>query len=187
MIFTFPATEKQLLTFKCNQETKSEIHYYLENGLNELSIFRIESEAGNGKSHLLQAIAIELREKRTRIVYLHFNEGDSFSDLSVYHYNDILNATFLCIQNLDIPLKHHSSTEFLAFIKAFAKNKGKLIYSFEDSSNESNRIESCFNGKVNVLSLPPVSIELRKKWAEEILLGRFEPLKLCKNKGQIKG
>jgi hypothetical protein len=171
MIYTFPAADKQLQTFKCNEETKSEIHEFFENGLNELSILRIESEAGNGKNHLLQAIAIELREKRTRVVCLHFNEGDSFSDLSVYHHNDILNATFLCIQNLDIPLKHHSSAEFIDFMKVFASRKGKMIYSFKclRDDNISNRIESCFDGKVKVLSLPPISCELRKKWAKEIL------------------
>ncbi len=171
MIYTIPAADKQLQTFKCDEETKCEIHDLLENGLSELDVLRIESEPGNGKSHLLQAIAIELREKRVRIAYLHFKEGDSFLDLSVYLHNDILNASFLCIENADIPLKHHSSAEFIDFIKAFANNKGKLIYSLVSSKDEntSNRIESCFDGKLNILSLPPISSEIRKKWAEEIL------------------
>lgn len=179
MIYSIPAADKQLQTFKCDEETKREIHDLLENGLSELDVLRIESEPGNGKSHLLQAIAIELREKRTRIAYLHFKEGDSFLDLSVYLHNDILNTSFLCIENVDIPLNHNSSAEFIDFIKAFANNKGKLIYCLESSKDEStsNRIESCFDGKLNILSLPPISSELREKWAEEIL-GKLEYEKL---------
>ena len=171
MIYNRPEVEKRLDNFKCNQEKRAQIHELLSSGIQLFDAIRIESEPGNGSSHLLNAIANDLRIKGEKIAFLNFKEGDRFSNLSPYHLTDILLAEFLFIDDLPVILVDNSKDDLFEFLGSFAATGGKLFYSSNNVKNdpEKDLISNCFEQKAHTISLESVSTEIKKKWAKDII------------------
>ena len=83
---------KQLSTFKAEAELLKEVKHQLYCQFEGFSVIRVESDSGNGSSHLLHAIANHLLQNGNSTAYFHFKEGDSFINLTSYHLNNLLNA-----------------------------------------------------------------------------------------------
>jgi hypothetical protein len=172
MIFTIPAAEKQLSNFICEPEVRFELMEILGSEITGIDVLRIAGETGNGSTHLLQAIANELRSKRKKVIYLSFKEGDHFSDLNPMHLREIGYADFLCIDGLPSLLNASSDDDILTFLKEITSKGIKLIYN--DSTEEVR--DRSFSLDRRTITLEPLSENMRKKWALNILGEKYVDL-----------
>ncbi len=172
LIVTQPRIEKQLSNVYLEAELLETLKHQLNCQFEGFSIVRIESDRGNGSSHLLHAIANHLRQNGSSTAFFQFKEGDSFINLTSYHLNNLHKVPFVFMDNV-----HHilSSTyernELLKFVQLVAENNGVLLYSCETEEALDNRlqIEKPFNGASLAFYLKALKSNDKIKWAEKLL------------------
>ena len=177
MIFTSLNPDKQLENFKCTQEEKARISELLDANYN---VVRIESEPGNGSSHVLMALANQMKRKGERLSYVEFQSDQKFNDLHAYHIKEMLQANRLFIDNIHFLTDEHSIREISEFLKSYAEGEGTLYYSSTNcgDAKETQLIADCFNGEKCTLTLNAQSDEIREKWMLELIGRTFEPVEL---------
>lgn len=172
LIITQSRVDKQLSTFKAEAELLKEIKHQLHCQFEGFSVVRVESDAGNGSSHLLHAIAYHLRENGNSTAFLHFKEGDSFINLTSYHLNNLHTKPFVFMDNIHhITSSVYERNELLNFLQLVAENKGTLIYSCNTEESLDNRlqIEKLFSERSLAFYLKALSKEEKRKWAAQLL------------------
>lgn len=172
MIYTRPLPEKQLSNFRMNDEQMAEIHQLIDSELKDISLLFIRAEKGNGGSHLLNALANELRKKGIRLTFLQFRESDSLSDLSKYNLNDIFKDRFVFIDRIDLAIRNTvKQDEVERFMKDLASNDCKLIatVSPQEEPMISPLTDSHGFGKRQTIELFPLEQEQRINWSKELL------------------
>jgi hypothetical protein len=172
LIVTHPRVEKKLSTIQLEPELLEELNHQLNCQFEGLSIVRVESDPGNGSSHLLHAIANQLRQNGSSTAFFQFKEGDSFINLTSYHLNNLHNAPFVFMDNVHHILSSPSErNEILKFLQLVADNNGTLIYSCETEELLDNRlqIEKPFSGPSLAFYLKALKREDKLKWAKKLL------------------
>lgn len=172
LIVTHPRVEKQLSTILLEPELLEELKHQLNCQFEGLSIVRVESDPGNGSSHLLHAIANQLRHVGSSTAFFQFKEGDSFINLTSYHLNNLHNAPFVFMDNIHhILATAYERDELLNFLQLVADNNGTFIYSCatEESLDNRLRIEKPFSGPSLALYLKALNREDKLKWAKKLL------------------
>jgi hypothetical protein len=172
MIYSRPLPEKQLSNFKMKEEQMTQIQKLIDSELKDTSLLFILAEKGNGGSHLLNALANELRKKGIRLPFLQFRESDSLSDLSKYHLNDIFKNRFVFIDQIDLALRNaveHDEVE--RFMKNLASNNCKLIATVtpQEEPMISSLTDSHGFVKRQTIVLFPLEKEQRINWCKELL------------------
>jgi hypothetical protein len=172
MIYSRPLPEKQLSNFRMNEEQMTKIRQLINPELKDTSLLFIRSEKGNGGSHLLNALANELRKKGIRLTFLQFRESDSLSDLSKYHLNDIFKNRFVFIDQIDLALRNTvEQDEVERFMKDLASNNCKLIATVtpQEEPMISSLTDSHGFVKRQTIDLFPIEQEQRINWCKELL------------------
>jgi hypothetical protein len=172
MIYTRPLPEKQLSNFRMNEELMTVLPQLIETELKDISLLFIRADKGNGGSHLLNALANELRKKGIRLTFLQFREYDSLSDLSTYHFNDIIKDRFVFIDRIDLALRNTvEQDEVERFMKDLASNDCKLIATVSPQEEPiiSRLTDSNGFGKRQTIDLFPLDKEQRINWCKELL------------------
>ena len=172
LIVTHPRVEKQLSTIQVETELLEELKHQLHCQFEGFSIVRVESDLGNGSSHLLHAIANHLRQNGNSTAFFHFKEGDSFINLTSYHLNNLHTTPFVFMDNIHhITASSYERDELLKFLQLIADNNGTLIYSCETEEALDNRlqIEKPFSGPSLAFYLKALKREDKLKWAEQLL------------------
>lgn len=172
LIVTHPRVEKQLSTIQLEPELLEELKHQLHCQFEGFSIVRVESDPGNGSSHLLHAIANHLRQNGNSTAFFHFAEGDSFINLTSYHLNNLHTRPFVFMDNI-----HHTTAssyerdELLKFLQLVADNNGTLIYSCETEEALDNclEIEKPFSGPSLAFYLKALKREDKLKWGKKLL------------------
>jgi hypothetical protein len=167
-----PNVDKQLSTFKADPELLKLLSNEIDCQFKEYSIVRIESETGNGSSHLLHGIANELRNEGKAIVFFRFKKGDSFSDLTPYHLNNIQNIPFVFMDNIHHVWKSDEErNQLLEFLKLLAENNGVFFYSCQTDEEFvfPLMIQKLFSGKSMSVSLEALTEAEKIEWAQQLL------------------
>ncbi len=167
-----PHVDKQLSTFKAAPELFKLLNHEIDCQFEGYSIVRIESETGNGSSHLLHGIAHQLRNKGNSVAFFRFKKGDSFSDLTPYHLNNIHNIPFVFMDNI-----HHvwqsdeERNQLLEFLKLLAENNGVFFYSCQTDEEFvfPLMIQDVFSGKSLSVSLKALTEAEKIEWAQQLL------------------
>jgi hypothetical protein len=172
LIVTHPRVEKQLSTIQLQSELLKELKHQLHCQFEGFSIVRVESDPGNGSSHLLHAIANQLRQNGNSNAFFHFKEGDSFINLTSYHLNHLHTTPFVIMDNIHhITASSYERDELLKFLQLVADNNGTLLYSCETEEALDNRlqIEKPFSGPSLAYYLKALKREDKLKWAKQLL------------------
>ncbi len=167
-----PHVDKQLSTFKASIELLNLLNHEIDHKFEGYSIVRIESETGNGSSHLLHGIANQLRSERNSVSFFRFKKGDSFSDLTPYHLNNIHNIPFVFMDNIHHVWKSDEErNQLLEFLKLLDKNKGVFFYSCQTDEEFvfPLMIEEVFSGKSMSVSLKALTEAEKIEWAQQLL------------------
>ncbi len=167
-----PHVDKQLSTFIASPELLKLINHEIDHKFKDYSIVRIESETGNGSSHLLHGIANQLRNEGNSVAFFRFKKGDSFSDLTPYHLNNIHNIPFVFIDNLHHVWKSDEErNQLLEFLKLLDKNKGVFFYSCQTDEEFvfPLMIQEVFSGKSLSVSLKALTEAEKIEWAQQLL------------------
>jgi hypothetical protein len=167
-----PHITKQLSTFRANQELFKLLNHEINCQFEGYSIVRIESETGNGSSHLLHAIAHQLRNERNSVSFFRFKKGDSFCDLTPYHLNNIHNIPFVFMDNIHHVWKSDQEiNQLLEFLKLLAENKGVFFYSCQTDEEYvfPLMIQEVFSGKSMSVSLKALTEAKKIEWAQQLL------------------
>lgn len=172
LIVTHPRVEKQLSTIQLVPELLIELKRQLHCQFEGFAIVRVESDPGNGSSHLLHAIANHLRKNGNSTVFFHFKEGDSFINYTSHHMNNLHTTPFVFMDNIHhITASSFEREELLKFLQLVADNNGTLLYSCETEEFLDNRlrIEKPFSGPSLAYFLKALKREDKLKWAEQLL------------------
>lgn len=172
MIYTRPSLEMQLSSFRINEEQMTIIQQLIESELEDISGLFVCAEKGNGSSHLLNALANEIRKKGNRIAFLEFRGSDSLINLSKYHFNDIYKNRFVFIDEIGLAFRNNVEREEIEqFIHDLAVNNCKLIatVSPQDEPMIRTLADSHGFGKCQTIDLGPLEREQRVKWCKELL------------------
>jgi hypothetical protein len=172
LIVTQPRIEKQLSTFYLEAELRETLKHQLHCQFEGFSLVRIESDPGNGSSHLLHAIANHLRQNGSLTTFFQFKEGDSFINLTSYHLNNLHKVPFVFMDNVHHILSSiYERNELLKFVQLVAENKGILLYTCETEEALDNRlqIEKPFNEASLAFYLKALKRHDKLKWAEKLL------------------
>jgi hypothetical protein len=167
-----PHVDKQLSTFKASPELFKILNHEIDCKFEGYSIVRIESETGNGSSHLLHAIADQLRNERNSVAFFLFKKGDSFSDLTPYHLNNIHNIPFVFMDNIHQVWKSDQErNQLLEFLKLLAENNGVFFYSCQTDVEFvfPMMIQDLFSGKNMSVSLKALPEAEKIEWAQQLL------------------
>ncbi|MFN5786473.1 MAG: UvrB/UvrC motif-containing protein [Flavobacteriia bacterium] len=174
MIYTRPKPEKQLSNFLMNEQLSAMIDGWIESKLDDISLLMIQSDPGNGSSHLLHAIANELRKIGIRSTFLQFRKTDSLSDLSTYHVDDVLKSNYVFIDHIEALLNHSPEwPETESFLIKLATNNCKLICTIPLDQEIMIRsvLSIPFSNKPAVIKLSSISPSDRIEWAKVLMEG----------------
>jgi hypothetical protein len=167
-----PHVDKQLSTFKASPELFKILNHEIDCKFEGYSIVGIESETGNGSSHLLHGIANQLRNERKTTAFFRFKKGDSFSDLTTYHLNNIHNIPFVFMDNIHHVWKSDEErNQLLEFLKLLEENKGIFFYSCQNDEEYifPLMIQEVFSGKSMSVSLKALPKAEKIEWAQQLL------------------
>jgi hypothetical protein len=167
-----PHVDKQLSTFRANRELFKILNHEIDSQFREYSIVRIESETGNGSSHMLHGIANQLRNEGNSVAFFRFKTGDSFSDLTTYHLNNIHNIPFVFMDNIHHVWKSDEErNQLLEFLKLLEENKGVFFYSCQTDEEFvfPLMIQKVFSGKSLSFSLSALPEAEKIEWAQQLL------------------
>ena len=174
MIYTRPTPEKQLSVFLMNEQLSAMIDGWIESKLDDISLLMIQADPGNGSSHLLHAIANELRKNGVKLTFLQFRKTDSLSDLSKYHLDDILKSRYVFIDHIEALLNHADEwPETESFLNKLAENNCKLICTIPLAEEKMilSLLGIPFHNKPAVIKLSRVSSSDRIEWAKVLMEG----------------
>ena len=172
IILNPPHVDKQLSTFKASPELLKILNHEIDCLFEGYSIVRIESETGNGSSHLLHGIANQLRNEGNSVSFFRFKKGDSFSDLTPYHLNNIHNIPFVFMDNIhNVWKSDHERNQLQEFLKLLAENNGVFFYSCQTDEEfvYPLMIQEVFSGKSMSVSLKTLTEAEKIEWAQQLL------------------
>jgi hypothetical protein len=167
-----PHVDKKLSTFKASPELFKHLNDEIDCLFKGYTIVRIESETGNGSSHLLHGIANQLRIEGNSVSFFRFKKGDSFSDLTPYHLNNIHNIPFVFMDNIHHVWKSDAErNQLLEFLKLLAENNGVFFYSCQTDEEYvfPLMIQKLFSGKSMSVSLKALTEAEKIEWAQQLL------------------
>ena len=167
-----PHVDKQLSTFNASPELFKILNNKIDCKFEGYSIVRIESKTGNGSSHLLHGIANQLRNEGNSVSFFRFKKGDSFSDLTPYHLNNIHNIPFVFMDNIHHVWKSDEErNQLLEFLKLLAENNGVFFYSCQTDEEFvfPLMIQEVFSGKSLSVSLKALNEVEKIEWAQQLL------------------
>lgn len=167
-----PNVDKQLSTFIAAPELLKLINHEIDCKFEGYSIVRIESETGNGSSHLLHGIANQLRNEGNSVAFFRFKKGDSYSDLTPYHLNNIHNIPFVFMDNIHHVWKSDQErNQLLEFLKLMAENNVVFFYSCQTDEEFifPLMIQEVFSGKSLLVSLKALTNVEKIEWAQQLL------------------
>jgi len=173
LIYNCPNPTYLLSNFIREGESLNNLNDYVKVDFSGYELVGIESEKGNGGSHLLNAIANELRNRGVRIAFLHFNADVHFSELTDFHLQEILRSQMIFIDHLHMICSDQvENKRLLDFLISIRKNSRHLFYSCPSENSEVNRLilESGFLKPNLIFKLNALGIEQRIEWSKELMI-----------------